>query len=400
MLLRRDAHRRRAGARERALQGARALVRGRARRHARCSCSTRSSRRCSRTPMLPDELPRRDRPRRAGVRRRGRGDRRRRARRASRRRCGRTTPRIILYTSGTTANPKGCVYNHDGMAAQAFDYARRAGADARRPLLDAAAALPRQRPRHGPRHPAAPCALVHVGRRFDPGPALEQLEARAVHRSPSRRSRRSGSRSRTSRASTSTDLRSLRLVIAVGSPGALRLMQERLPVRDPDLRRSGARSAAASSRSAARRTRSSARLTTNGRAVRRLGAPDRRPGDRRGRCRRTRPARSSCAARRASCATTRSPSRPRLAIDAEGWFHSGDLGRLDEEGRLSFVGRLKDMLKVGGENVAAAEIETFLLTHPAVRDRAGRERARRALHRGRRGVRAAASRRTRRPRRS
>ena len=59
------------------------------------------------------------------------------------------------------------------------------------------------------------------------------------------------------------------------------------------------------------------------------------------------------------------PEQTALAIDADGWFHSGDLGRLDEEGRLSFVGRLKDMLKVGGENVAASEIETFLLTHPA-----------------------------------
>ena len=55
------------------------------------------------------------------------------------------------------------------------------------------------------------------------------------------------------------------------------------------------------------------------------------------------------------------PEQTALAIDAEGWFHSGDLGRLDEEGRLSFVGRIKDMLKVGGENVAAAEIETYLL---------------------------------------
>ncbi len=50
-----------------------------------------------------------------------------------------------------------------------------------------------------------------------------------------------------------------------------------------------------------------------------------------------------------------------------GWFHTGDLGTIDEDGRLTFLGRLKDMLKVGGENVAAVEIEAYLMTHPAVK---------------------------------
>ena len=54
------------------------------------------------------------------------------------------------------------------------------------------------------------------------------------------------------------------------------------------------------------------------------------------------------------------------AFDAEGWFHSGDLGSIDLNGRMRFAGRLKDMLKVGGENVAAAEVEGFLLRHEAV----------------------------------
>ena len=54
------------------------------------------------------------------------------------------------------------------------------------------------------------------------------------------------------------------------------------------------------------------------------------------------------------------------AIDADGWFHSGDLGVMSASGRLRFAGRLKDMLKVGGENVAAAEVESYLSTHPAV----------------------------------
>ena len=60
------------------------------------------------------------------------------------------------------------------------------------------------------------------------------------------------------------------------------------------------------------------------------------------------------------------PERTALAVDEEGWFHTGDLGSVDERGRLPTPGRLKDMLKVGGENVAAIEIEDYLVRHPAV----------------------------------
>ncbi|HUA69794.1 MAG TPA: AMP-binding protein [Solirubrobacteraceae bacterium] len=54
------------------------------------------------------------------------------------------------------------------------------------------------------------------------------------------------------------------------------------------------------------------------------------------------------------------------SFDADGFFHSQDLGKLDEDGQLVYVGRLKDMLKVGGENVSALEVEGYLVTHPAV----------------------------------
>ncbi len=56
----------------------------------------------------------------------------------------------------------------------------------------------------------------------------------------------------------------------------------------------------------------------------------------------------------------------RNTMTSDGWLRTGDLGHLDDDGYLYFVGRLKDMLKVGGENVAAAEIESLLDTHPAV----------------------------------
>jgi len=52
--------------------------------------------------------------------------------------------------------------------------------------------------------------------------------------------------------------------------------------------------------------------------------------------------------------------------DGEGWVHSGDLGYVDESNHLFFSGRLKDMLKIGGENVSALEVETVLLSHPGV----------------------------------
>ena len=51
----------------------------------------------------------------------------------------------------------------------------------------------------------------------------------------------------------------------------------------------------------------------------------------------------------------------------DGWLYTGDIGSLDEAGQIMFHGRTKDMLKVGGENVAAAEIEAVLATHPAVK---------------------------------
>ena len=58
----------------------------------------------------------------------------------------------------------------------------------------------------------------------------------------------------------------------------------------------------------------------------------------------------------------------RQAIDAEGWMHTGDLATMDDEGYVRIVGRIKDMIIRGGENVYPREIEEFLYTHPKIRD--------------------------------
>jgi fatty-acyl-CoA synthase len=56
------------------------------------------------------------------------------------------------------------------------------------------------------------------------------------------------------------------------------------------------------------------------------------------------------------------------AIDAEGWMHTGDLATMDEEGYLTIVGRSKDMVIRGGENVYPREVEEFLYGHPDIAD--------------------------------
>ena len=62
------------------------------------------------------------------------------------------------------------------------------------------------------------------------------------------------------------------------------------------------------------------------------------------------------------------PERTREAIDADGWMHTGDLATMDEDGYVNIVGRIKDMVIRGGENVYPREIEEFLYSHPDIAD--------------------------------
>jgi len=62
------------------------------------------------------------------------------------------------------------------------------------------------------------------------------------------------------------------------------------------------------------------------------------------------------------------PGRTAEAVDSEGWMHTGDLATIDDEGYCNIVGRIKDMVIRGGENVYPREIEEFLYRHPAIAD--------------------------------
>jgi len=58
----------------------------------------------------------------------------------------------------------------------------------------------------------------------------------------------------------------------------------------------------------------------------------------------------------------------RLAIDAAGWMHTGDLATMDDDGYFAIVGRIKDIIIRGGENISPREIEEFLIRHEAISD--------------------------------
>jgi fatty-acyl-CoA synthase len=62
------------------------------------------------------------------------------------------------------------------------------------------------------------------------------------------------------------------------------------------------------------------------------------------------------------------PEATALAVDADGWLHSGDIGTVDEDGYYRITGRIKDMIIRGGENIYPREIEEFLYTMPGVED--------------------------------
>ena len=62
------------------------------------------------------------------------------------------------------------------------------------------------------------------------------------------------------------------------------------------------------------------------------------------------------------------PEATAAAIDKDGWLHTGDLARVDENGYFKITGRIRDMIIRGGENIYPKEIEDFIYTHPKVSD--------------------------------
>ena len=281
------------------------------------------------------------------------------------RRSDRLTPdddAVLLYTSGTTSNPKGALHTHASLVAEGANVAGRLRLS---PLDRFWSPLPMF-------HCGGFCTMMgawaeggtfcHVGA-FEATLALDQLERErctvafpafemiwlAVLDHP---------------RYPSADLSALRIVVNVGVPERLRQMQQRMPGA-VQISSYGSTESLGFMCIGDTSDPLDVRVTTSGRPLPgmelRLIDPDSggeveagQSGELlfRGVTRFSR--------------YHRDPEHTAKVVDADGWFHSGDLLKQDTEGRVTFMGRLKDMLKVGGENVSAAEIEDYLVAHPAV----------------------------------
>jgi fatty-acyl-CoA synthase len=270
---------------------------------------------------------------------------------------------LLLYTSGTTAHPKGCMHSHSTMLHEAVSL----GVDRLRLTPDDALWSPLPLFHVGGIDTllsslVAGCTFCHVGL-FEPGLAVEQLaRERCTVAFPAFETMWLAVLDQAETAST--DLGALRLVVNVGVPERLRSMQERLP-NAVQVSAVGCTEAAGFLSIGVVEDSLEDRVSTGGHVVDGMevklldietGA-ELGPGN-------TGELLFSGISR--FLGYYRDPEVTAERIDADGWFHSGDIVRQDEDGRITFLSRLKDMLKVGGENVAAAEIEGYLSTHPAV----------------------------------
>ncbi|MFB9905994.1 class I adenylate-forming enzyme family protein [Allokutzneria oryzae] len=270
---------------------------------------------------------------------------------------------IVMYTSGTTASPKGAMLSHEAFSRFAsatvherFELTPDDRIWTALPLFHIGGIAFAIASIYGG------CAYVHTGF-FNPAAALDQLESQRCTVAlpgfetiwlPVVNQRDFASR----------DLSALRFVMAVGVPERLRDMANRLPdaTQVSCFGMTEACSFLALNHSDDPLEK---RVTTGGHPL---------PGME---CRVIDPAtgedvppetEGELLFRGSNCfdGYYKDPELTRRVFDDEGWFHTGDIATMDAEGRVTFVSRLKDMLKVGGENVSAAEVEGYLLRHPAV----------------------------------
>jgi fatty-acyl-CoA synthase len=271
-------------------------------------------------------------------------------------------PCFILYTSGSTATPKGVTLAHGGVIANGFDIGERQHLTAADRLWLAVPLFWS----FGSAN-ALPAILTHAGtivlqESFEPGEALALLDgercsvyygmanmARAMAEHPDRPRRA---------------LAAMRTGLTIGLPEDIQMTIDAVNAREL-CNVYGATETYGNCAVTDARDPLPLRLTTQGRplpgmeirVVEPAGGRPLPPGE--------------VGEFRVKGHLTpgyyRDPEQTRAAFDACGFFVTGDLGLIGEDGRVRFRGRLKELIKTSGANVAPLEVEAILLTHPAVK---------------------------------
>jgi fatty-acyl-CoA synthase len=268
----------------------------------------------------------------------------------------------ILYTSGSTATPKGVTLAHGGVIANGFDIGERQHLTAADrvwlavPLFWSFGSAN-----------ALPAILTHGGclvlqESFEPGEALDLLDrerctvyygmahmARAMLEHPDRRRR---------------TLSTMRTGLTIGGPEDIAMTMEAVHVREL-CNVYGSTETYGNCAVTDALDPLPLRLHTQGRPLpgmqMRVVHPETRAPLAAGEVG------ELCVRGHVTPGYFRAPELDATAFDADGYFLTGDLGSIGDDGRVRFRGRLKEMIKTGGINVAPLEVEEVLLQHPAVK---------------------------------
>ncbi|HEY4279621.1 MAG TPA: AMP-binding protein [Conexibacter sp.] len=270
---------------------------------------------------------------------------------------------MLMYTSGTTARPKGCLLSHEAIVRHGANVARSRfflTPEDRYwdplPLFHIGGIVPMLSCFN------ARCTFVHAGH-FDADVALAQLQdEQCTVAYPAFETIWLGVLNHPRLADA--DLSKLRLIQNIATPERLAYMQERMPW-VIEVSSYGATECSSNLTLPLPDDSYEARMQTLGHP---LPGIELKVVDPETRAERPTGEVGELAFRGYSRfeGYHKDPELTASVIDAEGWFYSGDLARLDPDGRLIYAGRLKDMLKVGGENVSAIEVEDFVSGHGAV----------------------------------